>query len=73
MVARFYDFMDEKNDAKTIRNMHPESLDCSQQKLYEFLCGFLNQPHPSISKNTAIPDCGCAMTLLLLINLQEIT
>ena len=51
LVDRFYDLMDENNDAKTIRNMHPDSLDGSRQKLYEFLCGFLGGPPIYIEKH----------------------
>ena len=51
LVDRFYDLMDEKADAATIRDMHPQSLDGSRQKLYEFLCGFLGGPALYIEKH----------------------
>lgn len=44
LVDRFYDLMDSRPQAGTIRKMHPESLDGSRQKLFEFLCGFLGGP-----------------------------
>ena len=44
LVNRFYDLMEEREDAATIRAMHPENLDESRQKLIEFLSGFLGGP-----------------------------
>ena len=44
LVDRFYDLMDENDDAKTIRKMHPDDLTESRNKLYEFLSGFLGGP-----------------------------
>lgn len=44
LVDRFYDLMDERSEAKVIRDMHPPSLSGSRQKLFEFLCGFLGGP-----------------------------
>lgn len=44
LVDRFYDLMDEKENAKTIRQMHPQNLQESRQKLFEFLSGFLGGP-----------------------------
>ena len=51
LVDRFYDLMDEKTEAVTIRDMHPQSLEGSRQKLYEFLCGFLGGPALYIEKH----------------------
>lgn len=51
LVDRFYDLMDEKTEATTIRDMHPQSLDGSRQKLYEFLCGFMGGPALYIEKH----------------------
>ena len=51
LVDRFYDLMDEKTAAAIIRDMHPQSLDGSRQKLYEFLCGFLGGPALYIEKH----------------------
>ncbi len=44
LVDRFYDLMDSSPQADTIRKMHPESLEDSRQKLFEFLSGFLGGP-----------------------------
>jgi len=44
LVNRFYDLMEEREDAATIRAMHPENLDESRQKLIEFLSGFFGGP-----------------------------
>ena len=44
LVDRFYDLMDSQPDAKVIRQMHPQSLQSSRQKLFEFLSGFLGGP-----------------------------
>ena len=44
LVDRFYDLMDSRSEAETIRDMHPQSLEGSRQKLFEFLCGFLGGP-----------------------------
>ena len=41
LVDRFYDLMDEKEDVKTLRNMHAKSLRVSREKLYLFLSGWL--------------------------------
>ncbi len=51
LVDRFYDLMDEKTAAAIIRDMHPQSLEGSRQKLYEFLCGFLGGPALYIEKH----------------------
>lgn len=51
LVDRFYDLMDENTNAATIRDMHPDSLDGSRQKLYEFLCGFFGGPSLYIEKH----------------------
>jgi len=44
LVDRFYDLMDENKDADTIRQMHPDDLTESREKLFEFLSGFLGGP-----------------------------
>lgn len=44
LTDRFYDIMDTIPEAKPIRDMHPEDLTESRQKLYEFLCGWLGGP-----------------------------
>ncbi len=44
VVDRFYDYMDQLPDARTIRQMHPEDLTVSRDKLARFLCGWLGGP-----------------------------
>ncbi len=51
LVDRFYDLMDDRTEAETIRAMHPASLQGSRQNLYEFLCGFLGGPPLYIEKH----------------------
>ena len=44
LVNRFYDLMDSSPEAKTIRALHPESLDQSREKLFMFLSGWSGGP-----------------------------
>ena len=44
LVDRFYDLMDSLPEAKHIRNLHPEDLAGSRDKLYKFLSGWLGGP-----------------------------
>jgi hemoglobin len=44
LVNRFYDVMDSSPEAKTIRALHPESLDGSREKLFMFLSGWSGGP-----------------------------
>ena len=44
LVDRFYDLMDEDKETVVIRKMHPQDLQESREKLYEFLSGFLGGP-----------------------------
>lgn len=41
LVEMFYRYMDELPEARTIRQMHPEDLTVSRDKLTRFLCGWL--------------------------------
>lgn len=50
LVDRFYDLMDTLPEAYVIRKLHPESLEFSRQKLFEFLCGWLGGPQYYIEK-----------------------
>lgn len=50
LVDRFYDLMDNSSNAKTVRDMHPESLQGSRQKLTDFLSGFLGGPSIYVEK-----------------------
>ena len=45
LVERFYEHMDEDAEALTIRRMHPEDLARAQQRLFEFLSGWLGGPN----------------------------
>ena len=51
LVDRFYDLMDTIPDAQVIRDMHPQSLRGSRDKLFEFLSGFLGGPPIYIEKH----------------------
>lgn len=44
LVDRFYDVMDRDPAAAVIRDMHPEDLSESRDKLHEFLSGWLGGP-----------------------------
>lgn len=44
LVDRFYELMHELPEARTVRAMHPENLQSSRQKLFEFLSGWLGGP-----------------------------
>lgn len=44
LVDEFYDVMDSLPEAQVIRQMHPQDLTESRQKLAFFLCGWLGGP-----------------------------
>ena len=44
IVEAFYDVMDQDEKAKTIRQMHPEDLTSSREKLFMFLSGWTGGP-----------------------------
>ncbi len=44
LVEAFYRIMEERIDAKTIRDMHPADLSVSIDKLARFLCGWMGGP-----------------------------
>lgn len=50
LVDRFYDLMDELQETRTVREMHPADLALSREKLYEFLSGWLGGPALYIEK-----------------------
>lgn len=54
LVDRFYDLMDQRDDSKIIRSMHPDDLSESRDKLFEFLSGFLGGP-PLYHRNRGHP------------------
>lgn len=47
---RFYALMDELPEAYTVRQMHPDSLQGSQENLFEFLSGWFGGPALFIAK-----------------------
>ena len=44
LVHRFYQLMDELPEAYEVRKLHPESLDNSEQNLFEYLSGWFGGP-----------------------------
>jgi len=44
IVEAFYDVMDQDEKAKPIRQMHPEDLTSSREKLFMFLSGWTGGP-----------------------------
>jgi hemoglobin len=44
LVDRFYNLMDELDEAEDVRALHADSLKSSRQKLFEFLSGFFGGP-----------------------------
>ena len=50
LVQRFYHLMDELPEAYAVRQMHPESLQGSEEMLFEFLSGWLGGPSLYIAK-----------------------
>jgi hemoglobin len=45
LVGRFYGYMDTLPEARDIRNMHPDDLTGSRDKLFKFLSGWLGGPN----------------------------
>ena len=50
IVEAFYDVMDQDEKAKTIRQMHPEDLTSSREKLFMFLSGWTGGPQLYIER-----------------------
>ncbi len=44
LTRRFYAVMDSEPEARACRDIHPKSLEESEQKLFEFLSGWLGGP-----------------------------
>lgn len=44
LTKRFYQIMDKHAEVKSIRQMHPEDLQNSEDKLYKFLSGWMGGP-----------------------------
>lgn len=51
LVKRFYELMDELPEAHGIRKLHPASLHGSEQKLFEFLSGWMGGPQLYVQKH----------------------
>ncbi len=51
LVHRFYQLMDELPEAHGIRKLHPASLQGSEQKLFEFLSGWMGGPQLFMEKH----------------------
>lgn len=45
LVVRFYEHMDARPEARTIRDMHPPDLVLARDKLEVFLCAWLGGPN----------------------------
>lgn len=50
LVQRFYELMDTLPEAQGIRQMHPQDLSGSAEKLFMFLSGWLGGPNLFIEK-----------------------
>lgn len=50
LTRRFYELMDTLPEARACRDVHPPSLAGSEQKLYEYLTGYLGGPQLYIEK-----------------------
>jgi hemoglobin len=50
LVDLFYDIMNSDEKAKTIRELHPENLTMSREKLFLFLSGWLGGPALYVEK-----------------------
>ena len=45
LAAAFYEAMDEMEEVESVRRMHAANLELIQEKLYEYLNGWLGGPH----------------------------
>lgn len=45
LAGAFYEAMDEMEEVASVREMHAENLEVIQQKLFEYLNGWLGGPH----------------------------
>ena len=50
LVFRFYDIMDTRVEAKTLRMMHPPDLQESKEKFFDFLSGWFGGPQRFVEK-----------------------
>ncbi len=51
LVNRFYQIMDELPEAYGIRKLHAQDLSSAEQKLYEFLTGWMGGPQLYVQKH----------------------
>lgn len=51
LVKRFYVLMDTLPEAKACRDVHPPSLEGSEEKLFEYLSGWLGGPQLYVAKH----------------------
>ena len=73
LTGRFYQLMDTRPDAAACRAIHPPNLADSEQKLYEYLSGWLGGPplytdkrgHPMLrQRHRHLPPSPTAITRL---------
>lgn len=68
LVKRFYELMDTLPEARACRAIHPPSLERSEQKLFEYLTGWLGGPqlyiekygHPMLRRRHFVAPIGAA-------------
>ncbi len=68
LVRRFYELMDTLPEAKACRDIHPPDMSGSEQKLYEYLTGWLGGPqlytakygHPMLRRRHFVAPIGPA-------------
>lgn len=68
LVRRFYELMDTLPEAKACRDIHPPDMSGSEQKLYEYLTGWLGGPqlytakygHPMLRRRHFVAPIGSA-------------
>lgn len=66
VCARLYELMEELPEARACREVHPPSLDRAEEKLYEFLSGWLGGPqlyrekygHPRLRQRHFVAPIG---------------
>ena len=68
LVRRFYELMDTLPEARACRAVHPPSLANAEEKLYEYLTGYLGGPplytekygHPRLRSRHFVAPIGAA-------------
>jgi len=51
LTQRFYQLMDELPEAHGVRTLHPSSLQGSEEKLFQFLSGWMGGPQLYVEKH----------------------